>query len=365
MLDLAALVVGHHTDAADCGAGNDHIALVERAVLHQQRRHRTAGLVEPRLDDHALGRAVGVGLELQHIRGQQHHLQQRLDAVARLGGDGADDGVAAVLLRDELVLHDLLLDALRVGARLIHLVDGHNDGDLRGLGVVDGLDGLRHDAVVCGHHQDGHIGTHGAAGAHGGEGLVARRVQEGDLPAAHIDGVGADVLGDAAGLCGGHIGLAHRVEQARLAVVDMAHDHHHRAAGDELGIRVLVVVDQAVLDGHDHLFFHLTAKVHGDEGGGVVVDGLAQGGHDAHLHQRLDHLGAGLFHPGGQLAHRDLLRNVDGERGLFGDLQLEPAHLLLLLAALLAADKGALLFVVLPVSAGEPLLAALVVLYPL
>ena len=56
---------------------------------------------------------------------------------------------------------------------LIHLVDGHDDGDLGGLGVVDGLHGLGHDAVVGGHHQDGDIGDHGAPGPHGGEGLVA------------------------------------------------------------------------------------------------------------------------------------------------------------------------------------------------
>ena len=66
------------------------------------------------------------------------------------------DGVAAPLLRHQTVLGELLHDAVGVGAGLIHLVDGHNDRNFGGLGVVDGLNGLGHDAVVGGHDQNGH-----------------------------------------------------------------------------------------------------------------------------------------------------------------------------------------------------------------
>ena len=45
-----------------------------------------------------------------------------------------------------------------------------------------------------------------------------------------VDLVGADVLGDAAGLAGRHRGLADGVEQRRLAVVDVAHDRDDRGA---------------------------------------------------------------------------------------------------------------------------------------
>ena len=49
-----------------------------------------------------------------------------------------------------------------------------------GLGVVDRLVGLRHDAVVGGDHQHDDVGDVGAAGAHLGEGGVAGGVEEGD-----------------------------------------------------------------------------------------------------------------------------------------------------------------------------------------
>ena len=324
--ELLALGAGHGADAAHGGAGDDHVALLQGAVLHQQGGHGAAA-----------------------------HLQQIVDALAGLGGDGADDGLAAPLLGHQLILGELLLDALGVGLRLIHLVNGHDDGDVGRLGVVDGLNRLGHDAVVGGHHQDGHIGDHGAAGAHGGEGLVAGGVQEGDGLALHVHLIGADVLGDAAGLARRHVGVADIVQQGGLAVVDVAHDHHHGGAGLQILLLVLGGVDEPLLDGDNDLLFHLAAQLLGNDGGGVEVDDVAEGGHDAVLHQGLDHLGAGLLHTGGQLAHADGVWDLDSQRSLFGDLQLEPAHLLLLLLAALAALEAALALV----AALELLLAGL------
>ena len=62
-----------------------------------------------------------------------------------------------------------------------------------------------------------------------GKSLVARRIQEGDLPAFEVDFVGADVLGDAPGLSGDHVAFADVVEEGGLAVVHVSHD------GDDWG----------------------------------------------------------------------------------------------------------------------------------
>ncbi len=104
------------------------------------------------------------------------------------------------------------------------------------------------------------VGRLGAPGAHGGEGGVARRVDEGDRVALPLDLVGADVLGDATGLAGDDVGGADPVEQERLAVVDVTHDGHHgrtrplvglvflllvlEVARQELGLLLLARVDQ-------------------------------------------------------------------------------------------------------------------------
>jgi hypothetical protein len=51
-------------------------------------------------------------------------------------------------------------------------------------GVRDGFDRLRHHLIVSCDDQDDDVGDLRAAGAHGGERFVARRVQERDRLAA-------------------------------------------------------------------------------------------------------------------------------------------------------------------------------------
>ena len=125
-------------------------------------------------------------------------------------------------------------------------------------------------------------------------------------------------------------------------MVHVAHDHHHGRTGDQVLLLVLGGVDELFLDGDDDFLLHLAAQFHGHQGGGVIVDDVAEGGHDAVFDEALDHLGPGFLHPGGQLTHADLVGDLHGEGGLCGDLQLEPAHLLLLLLAALVAEVPAL-----------------------
>ena len=52
--------------------------------------------------------------------------------------------------------------------------------------MADGLARLGHDAIVGSNDQHDDVGDLCAAGAHGREGLVARRVQEGDLAPLYV-----------------------------------------------------------------------------------------------------------------------------------------------------------------------------------
>ena len=80
---------------------------------------------------------------------------------------------------DEIVHRgEFLLDFVGIGVGLVDLVDGEDYWNACCRRVVDGLDGLRHDAVVGGDDDDTDVGDLGAAGTHGGEGFVARGVEE-------------------------------------------------------------------------------------------------------------------------------------------------------------------------------------------
>src|SRR6266545_3751459 len=285
-------VVRHRADAAPGGAGDEHVADVERAVLDQDGRDDAAADLLPGFEDRALGEDLGARLELLDVRGEQDHLEQLLDALFLQGRDRHHDGVAAPVLGLQALLGELALDPVRIGVGLVHLVDRDHDRHLGGARVVDRLDGLRHDAVVGRDHQDHDVGHPGASGAHPGEGLVARCVEEDDLAAVDVDVIGADVLRDAAELRLRDLRGADGVEERRLAVVDVAHDGDHRGAGGPrlgdvgalAGGGELFLELHLLLEGDDHDFH---AQVLGQLLGELRLQHLVDVGHDAAVEERL------------------------------------------------------------------------------
>lgn len=170
--DGVALGVEHGADAAVGKAGDQRIAHVQGTAGHEHRGNRAAALVELSLEDVARSERIGVGLEFEHVGLEQDGLEQVVDTDLLLGGDVDEHVLSAPLLGDDAVLGELLAHAVGVGTRLIDLVDGDDDGDAGGLGVVDRLDGLGHDAVVGSHDQNDDVGHLGAAGTHGRKGGV-------------------------------------------------------------------------------------------------------------------------------------------------------------------------------------------------
>ena len=177
----------------------------------------------------------------------------------------------------------------------------------------DRLLGLGHDAVVGSHEQHGDVGHLGAACPHGGEGLVSRRVEEGDLPPVAVDLVRADVLRDAPGLGGDDRGLADRIQQGRLAVVDVPHDRHHGGPRHEIGLVVLVglrlfVLIRCVLDRQ----LALGSELGPDELDLVVCQGLRDRDRLPQAHHEHDDLGRRHAEGLRQVAHSDA--RLDGDR---------------------------------------------------
>ena len=87
-----------------------------------------------------------------------------------------------------------------------------------------------------------------------------------------LDLVGADVLGDAAGLARDDVGLADGVEQRGLAVVDVAHDGDHRRTRLEVASSSAGAANRPFLDVDFGDAAHGVAHLLGDELGGVGVD---------------------------------------------------------------------------------------------
>src|SRR5437763_2509224 len=335
IVDLLAVLVHHRPDPPVVDAGDDGVPDAERPVLDEDGCDRTTPLLELRLDHRAGGWLVRVRLQLHHFRLEQDGLEQLLQPFPGARRHRDHHRLAAPLLGNQAMLGELLFDPFGLGFRLVDLVDGHHHRHFRGLGVVDGLDRLRHHAVVGGDHQHRDVGDVGAPRAHGGERLVARRIEERDgclaaVGADDVDRVRADVLGDPAGLARRHVGLADGVEQRGLAVVDVAHDGHDGRAGRQIFRLVLGLADELVELEPDLL--HLPAVVDGEQARGVEVDGLVLRDHLSACHQLADQVGALHAHGLGELGDGDGLVDADHLLALrhLGDL-----GLLALLGALL------------------------------
>ena len=79
------------------------------------------------------------------------------------------------------------------------------------------------------------------------------------------------------------LGLADRVEQRGLAVVNVTHNDNDRIAGLKLLCLILVLVEQLLLDGNVNFLLDLAAHFLRNDRCGIVVDDLGDGRHDAEL----------------------------------------------------------------------------------
>ena len=127
--------------------------------------------------------------------------------------NGNADGVAAPFLGNEVIRGERLFYIIRIRADFIHFIDGDDDRNAGGFGVVDGFDRLRHDTVVGGDHENGDIGRLCAARTHGGEGFVTGGIEEGDVASVNLDAVSTDRLRNAARFARGDIGVTDGVEK--------------------------------------------------------------------------------------------------------------------------------------------------------
>src|SRR5690625_4409235 len=280
-------LVAHCADLAGGFTSQQEVAMAQGACLHQCRRHHTAPFLKARFDDHTGSGSLARSGQLEHLGLQQYRIEQFVDTFAGVGRYFHELNVTAPVLGNHVLGGELVGDPLGIGGVLVDFGDCHDQRHTGSTGVLDGFLGLRHDAVVGGHHQDDHVGRLGAAGTHGRKGGVTRSIQEGDGALGRIHVVGADMLGNATRFAGCHTGFADVVEQRRLAVVDVSHYGHDRRS------RQLLSGGHTRLELFGQLRFQLflggqyrtMTQFFNHQGSDVLLNGLVDIGHGAQLHQ--------------------------------------------------------------------------------
>ena len=160
---LRPLSLRHDADAAHGGTGNDDIALSAGCRSAPEWWQWGPGPCPdgPR-STAPLARRLGLAFSSMHLGCPERRSSSRSSMpMAGLGRDrDADADIAAPVLGDEAVLGQaasITRSGFAVGLSILLIAT--IIGNICSLGVVDGLDGLGHDAVVGGNHQNGDIGA--------------------------------------------------------------------------------------------------------------------------------------------------------------------------------------------------------------
>ena len=88
--------------------------------------------------------------------------------------------VAAHGFDHDLMFQQTLAHLLRICAFLIDLVDRNDHRHICGLGMLNGFNRLRHQAIIGSHHQNDDVGYRSAALTHLRECFMARCIEERD-----------------------------------------------------------------------------------------------------------------------------------------------------------------------------------------
>jgi hypothetical protein len=348
--------IEHRLHVAGGLAADDRIADPQRALLDEEAGHDAAALVDRCVEADAGGATIGIGAEVMQFGDRQQRVEQMIDALARDGTGLHDFGLAAPLRGQEFVGRQLLVNPLHVGAGQVDLVDADDDRNTGRAGVADGLLGLGHDAVVGGHDDHRAIGDIGAPRPHLRERLVAGGIDERDRLVVPLDGVGADVLGDAAALARRHVDADDAVEQRGLAMVDVPEEGHHgRPRQLERGILIhrIEARQELLLEVLGRLDVQLHAEFRGKQFDRVAVEHRPHARHRLHAErqQLLQHLAR---RQADRLRKRaDGAGDLDGGIGLAGSSRRHGGTLSRPLRT--AAAHGRLVVVPHPPAVGGPL----------
>ena len=286
--NLFATIIDHCTNLTIGGAGNNGITDMQSTALYQYGSNRAAALIQLCLDDGAVSRQVRVSLQLLHFSNQQNHFQQVADTGFLMCGNRNHNGVAAPILRNKLMLSQLLFNVIRICARTVDFIDSYNDRYLGSLSMVDSLDGLRHYTVICCYNQNCNVGYLCAAGTHSSESLMARGIQEDNLLALVVNLVSTDMLGNTAGLAGGNVGFTDSVQQGGFTMVNVAHNGNNRRTRNAFFRRIVNLGNfgRILFWG---LLANLYAEVVADKLCGIEIDILVDGNHYSQHKQSLDY----------------------------------------------------------------------------
>ena len=226
--------------------------------------------------------------------------------------------VTTPILGNDFLGCELVFNSVGISTLFVHLVDGNNEGNTGGPGVLNRFFCLRHDAIICRNNEDDDICRFCSACTHGGEGRVSRRIEEGNHPLICFHVISTNVLSNATRFSNSNARTSNVVQQRRFTVVYVTHYRHNRRA--ELW--------RALLARHRFLELLLEliigfqldsmAKLFNDKTRRILVNHLIDRCHHTELHKLFDNNPGFNRHLLSEVAHADIFGQLYVVNNLLG-----------------------------------------------
>ncbi len=129
---------------------------------------------------------------------------------------------------NQLIFRQFLFHPFHIGAGLINLINCHDNFHSCRFCMADSLHGLRHNTVVCSHHENGNIRCIGSAHTHCSKCFMARCIQKCNLFSVTLYHISADVLSDASCFPVDDMSIPDRIQQRSFSMIHMSHYTHNR-----------------------------------------------------------------------------------------------------------------------------------------
>ena len=153
-----AFIVNQRPDFTPLLTNNEDITLVQRAFLHQNRCHWPTADIQLRFNHSALRCTIRVGFKLKNFCLKGDGFEQFIQALSIDGRNLNILNFTRKLFHDNFMLQQISAHFVWVGFGLVDFVNRNNHRHLGGFGVINRLDGLRHNRIIGCHHQHHNIG---------------------------------------------------------------------------------------------------------------------------------------------------------------------------------------------------------------
>lgn len=150
-------------------------------IMDEKGGKRKKKEIEMGLDEKKLRGKVRIGIKIENLGMKKKGIEKIVKIDIVIGRKLEVEKLKENRLKEELVMKKWGEKIMRVGRRIVDIVDRKDDRKKGWIGVIDGLNSMRNEDVIRRKKKNGNIGWMWEKGKNWSKGGVERSIDEGDI----------------------------------------------------------------------------------------------------------------------------------------------------------------------------------------